>query len=140
MSFFTFLIVLPFLLLATSKAGNRFLGDLSLGVLQRSHKKKYPLVLLKLMMRYGEDLVWANKIKEGEEVLKFLVDLTEQRNDASVLRKGQFVYLIQKYRIKYVYILSALRHRLTIERSESSLDQGNGLCSLNSLLDLVVHL
>ena len=61
-------------------------GDLSLSV-----KKKYPLALIKLMTRYGEDLIWSNKITKAEAVLKFVVTLTEGRSDASELRKGKVV-------------------------------------------------
>ena len=56
--------------------------------LSKSAKKKYPLVLLTLMKRYAEDLIWANKIEEGGHVLKFIVGITEDRTDASDLRKG----------------------------------------------------
>ncbi|XP_078356917.1 uncharacterized protein LOC144641766 isoform X1 [Oculina patagonica] len=49
--------------------------------------KKYPLALLKLMTRYAEDLIWANKISSSEAVLNFIIQLTEGRTDASHLRK-----------------------------------------------------
>ena len=60
--------------------------DLSLSV-----KKKYPLALIKLMTRYGEDLIWSNKITEAEAVLRFVVTLTEGRSDAPELRKGKII-------------------------------------------------
>lgn len=56
--------------------------------LSNSAKSKYPLVLLKLMKRYADDLIWANKIEEGGQVFRFIIGLTENRMDASGLRKG----------------------------------------------------
>ncbi|KAL9982771.1 hypothetical protein ACROYT_G004869 [Oculina patagonica] len=53
-----------------------------------SEMKKYPLALLKLMTRYAEDLIWANKISSSEAVLNFIIQLTEGRTDVSYLRKG----------------------------------------------------
>ncbi|KAJ7390685.1 hypothetical protein OS493_023397 [Desmophyllum pertusum] len=55
--------------------------------LSNSAKSKYPLVLLKLMKRYADDLIWANKIEEGARVLRFIIGLTENRMEASALRK-----------------------------------------------------
>ena len=52
-------------------------------------QNKYPLVLLKLMNRHAADLVWANEIKFGEKILQFIIRITENRNDASALRKGE---------------------------------------------------
>ena len=52
------------------------------------------------MTRYGEDLIWSNKITEAEAVLKFVVTLTEERADASQLRKGKVVrtfFLLRGY-------------------------------------------
>lgn len=49
---------------------------------------KYPLLLLKLMTRYAEDLIWANKIKSSDAVLNFIIRLTEGRPEAADLRKG----------------------------------------------------
>lgn len=69
--------------------------------LSRRAKEKYPLALIKLMTRYGEDLIWANKITNAETVLKFTVTLTEGRSDASELRTGEFIFsariLLNKY-------------------------------------------
>ena len=67
--------------------GEDFLQKLDL---TKDIKSKYPLVLLRLMKRYAEDLIWANKIEDGERVFKFIVDLTEDRADAANIRKGQF--------------------------------------------------
>ncbi|XP_078357256.1 uncharacterized protein LOC144642139 [Oculina patagonica] len=52
-----------------------------------SEMKKYPLALLKLMTRYAEDLIWANKISSSEAVLNFVIQLTQGREEASYLRK-----------------------------------------------------
>ena len=56
--------------------------------LTTSAKQKYPLVLLKLMRRHAEDLIWANNIEMGEKVLKFICRVTEERDDASSIREG----------------------------------------------------
>ena len=53
-------------------------------------KQKYPLVLLKLMKRHAEDLIWANDIEMGEKIFKFILRVTEERDDASAIREGQF--------------------------------------------------
>ena len=55
-------------------------------------QNKYPFVLLKLMKRHAEDLIWANEIKLGGKILKFLCRITENREDASALRKGEFLF------------------------------------------------
>lgn len=41
------------------------------------------------MTRYAEDLIWANKIKTGEAIFKFLLNITKHRANSSELRKGQ---------------------------------------------------
>ena len=69
--------------------------------LSRSAKGKYPLALIKLMTRYGEDLIWANKITKAETVLKFIVTLTEGRSDAFELRIGESFFLYYTCYIKY---------------------------------------
>ena len=56
--------------------------------LTTSAKQKYPLVLLKLMKRHAEDLIWANDVEMGEKILKFICRVTEERNDASSIREG----------------------------------------------------
>ncbi|KAL9982967.1 hypothetical protein ACROYT_G005082 [Oculina patagonica] len=55
--------------------------------LSRSAKDQYPLSLIKLMTRYAEDLIWANKIPLAEAVLNFIVTLTEEKSEASEFRK-----------------------------------------------------
>ena len=51
------------------------------------------------MTRYGEDLIWSNKITKAEAVLKFIVNLTEGRSDASEMRKGEILF-----RVNYIII------------------------------------
>jgi len=63
-------------------------SDLSL-----SAKRKYPLPLIKLMTRYGEDLIWADNITKAEAVMKFIVTLTEGITGASEFRNGKFSFL-----------------------------------------------
>ncbi|KAL9982974.1 hypothetical protein ACROYT_G005089 [Oculina patagonica] len=55
--------------------------------LRRKDIRKYPLSLLKLMARYAEDLIWANRISNGKAVFRFLLRLTQRRSDSSELRK-----------------------------------------------------
>ncbi|XP_078380197.1 uncharacterized protein LOC144663138 [Oculina patagonica] len=67
-------------------------GEMELAYITKSYlsykeKMKYPLVLLKLMKRHAEDLIWANNIEEGKTVLEFLVDVTDDRADASKINK-----------------------------------------------------
>ena len=38
--------------------------------------KKYPLQLIKMMTRYGEELLWANDVKKSDAVFKFVVKLS----------------------------------------------------------------
>lgn len=61
--------------------------------LSRSEKDSYPLVLIKLMTRYAEDLVWANKLTKAEAVFNFIITLTEGRSDATESRKGKCLKL-----------------------------------------------
>jgi len=63
-----------------------FLQKSSLG--EREMNQKYPLLLLKLMARYAEDLIWANKIQKGKDIFSFLLTVPYYRWDAYELRKG----------------------------------------------------
>ena len=54
-----------------------------------SEKQRYPLVLLKLMLRYAEDLIFANKIDKGGDVFKFVITCT-------LARRRKEAYEIQK--------------------------------------------
>ncbi|CAH3128096.1 unnamed protein product, partial [Pocillopora meandrina] len=49
--------------------------------------KKYPLQLIKMMTRYGEELLWANDVKKSDAVFKFVVNLSNGNPEASELRK-----------------------------------------------------
>ena len=51
-------------------------------------KQSYPMNLLVLMKRYAENLIWLNEVDKGEEVFRFLVSLTENREDAANIRRG----------------------------------------------------
>ena len=59
--------------------------------LSRSEKDSYPWTLIKLMIRYAEDLVWANKLTKAEAVFTFTLTLTEGRSDANELRKDKYL-------------------------------------------------
>ena len=72
---------------ADGKVASSFLQKSSLGPKEMN---KYPLPLLKLMARYAEDLIWANKIQIGTSAFRFLLKLPIQRRDTYELRKGQF--------------------------------------------------
>ena len=50
--------------------------------------KKYPLQLIKMMTRYGEELLWANDVKKSDAVFKFVVNLSYGNPEASELRRG----------------------------------------------------
>ncbi|XP_027037529.1 uncharacterized protein LOC113665984 [Pocillopora damicornis] len=49
--------------------------------------KKYPLQLIKMMTRYGEELLWANDVKKSDAVFKFVVNLSNGNPEASELRR-----------------------------------------------------
>lgn len=61
-----------------------YLQKFSLGPKQL---KKYPLQLIKMMTRYGQDLLWANNIKKSDAVFKFVVKLSSGKPGASELTK-----------------------------------------------------
>ena len=50
--------------------------------------KKYPLQLIKMMTRYGEELLWANDVKKSDAVFKFVVNLSNGNPEASELKRG----------------------------------------------------
>lgn len=84
-----------FVFLASVSAGSN--GEVNDSYLQksnlsRSEKDSYPLPLIKLMTRYAEDLIWANKITKAEAVFNFTLTLKEGRSDASELRIGKSIY------------------------------------------------
>ena len=62
-----------------------YLQKFSLGTKQL---KTYPLQLIKMMTRYGEDLLWANDVKKSDTVFKFVVKLSNGKPGASQLRRG----------------------------------------------------
>lgn len=68
--------------------------------LSRSEKDSYPLVLIKLMIRYAENPVWANKLTKAEAVFNYIITLTEGRSDATEPRKGKCLKLTNN--IKYL--------------------------------------
>ena len=44
-------------------------------------KHSYPLALLRLMRRHAEDLLWADNLNEGRQVLRFIKDVTLGNTD-----------------------------------------------------------
>lgn len=87
-----FILFIVLFYLAKTSAGNN--GQVERSYIQffltlrRKDIRKYPLSLLKLMARYAEDLIWANRISNGKAVFRFLLRLTQRRSDSSELRKG----------------------------------------------------
>lgn len=69
---------------SNGQVADSYLQKSDLGSSQRS---KYPLPLLKVMTRYAEDLLWANKTATASEVYTFLVNLTEGRAEAMEITK-----------------------------------------------------
>ena len=67
-------------------------SNLQKSELSRSQKDVYPLPLLKVITRYAEDLVWANKTEDAKAVLTFLVNVTDGRSDSSELKKREYKY------------------------------------------------
>ncbi len=88
--------------------------------LSRSAKEQYPLPLIKLMARYADDLIWANKIPHAEAVLNFTVTLTEGRTDASEFRKGKFIRVTTVNR--YQTSASTSKQKITSHFTFSSFD------------------
>ena len=75
---------------SNGKVADSFLQKLNL---DRSQKDKYPVVLIKVMTRYAEDLVWVNNTRNAQAVFEFIADLAIGRDDD--LRKckmGRHIY------------------------------------------------
>lgn len=72
-------------------------------------EKKYPLVLLTLMKRHAEDLIWANNIKLGGQILKFISRITDGRTDASKIRKGQSLHWSMRSKRILLHTVQKLR-------------------------------
>ena len=80
--------------------------------LSRSQKDMYPLPLLKVMTRYAEDLVWANKTADAEAVLTFLVNVTDGRSDSLELKKREYNYQSEVIQCKNMIMDSGLWQNL----------------------------
>ena len=80
--------------------------------LSRSQKDMYPLPLLKVMTRYAEDLVWANKTADAEAVLAFLVNVTDGRSDSLELKKREYNYQSEVIQCKNIIMDSGLWQNL----------------------------
>ena len=57
-------------------------------------KEATPKVLLRLIRRHAEDLLWANNTDEGRHVLEFIKSITSEREDAGDIFKGN-IHLLQ---------------------------------------------
>ena len=62
---------------------------------------KYPLQLIKMMTRYGEDLLWANNVEKSDAVFKFVVKLSSDKPRASELTKGSTLSNIFSFNVGY---------------------------------------
>ena len=80
--------------------------------LSRSQKDMYPLPLLKVMTRYAEDLVWANKTGDAEAVFTFLVNVTDGRSDSLELKKREYNYQSEVIKCKNMIISGGLWQNL----------------------------
>ena len=80
--------------------------------LSRSQKDMYPLPLLKVMTRYAEDLIWANKTADAEAVLTFLVNVTDGRSDSLELKKREYNYQSEVIQCKNMIMESGLWQNL----------------------------
>ena len=54
-------------------------------------KQSYPLMLLRIMKRHAEDLLWANNVDEGRQVLRFIKDVSAGRQDAREFYRGKII-------------------------------------------------
>lgn len=60
------------------------------GELDQAGKDSYPIVLLRVIKRHAEDLLWKGEITQGRAALHFLKSVTEERidPDAVAINKG----------------------------------------------------
>lgn len=61
-----------------------------------TEKAVYPLSLIKLMTRYGEDLVWLNNIRMAKAVFKFVRKIAKGRKDAKDLRQCKYRFFMKQ--------------------------------------------
>ena len=58
-------------------------------------KKSYPLAVINIIRREAEDLLLSNSNdKKGRDSLKFILSLTNDRNDLEALKKGETSYVL----------------------------------------------
>ena len=65
-------------------------------------KRSYPKVLLRLVRRHAEDLLWANNTDEGRHVLEFIKTIASEREDARDMFKGK-IHLLQKNDLAFLF-------------------------------------
>ena len=60
------------------------------GELDQTGKHSYPIVLLRVIKRQAEDLLWKGEVTQGRAALHFLKSVTEERtdSDAVAINKG----------------------------------------------------
>lgn len=65
--------------------------------LDSASKQSYPLMLLRIMKRHAEDLLWANNVDEGREVLRFIKDVSAGRQDAREFYRGKIIISVSEF-------------------------------------------
>lgn len=73
--------------------------------LDNSAMQRYPLVLIKLMTRLAEDLIWANNLDKAKAVFQFVVTITKERTDALEYRKSKQKSIVINTRNKQLWAL-----------------------------------
>jgi len=58
------------------------------GTLDNTNKNNYPRVLLRVIKRQAEDLLWRDDVREGRKALRFLKWVTRGLRDAREINKG----------------------------------------------------
>lgn len=60
------------------------------GELDQAGKHSYPIVLLRVIKRQAEDLLWKGEVAQGRAALHFLKSVTKERtdSDAVAINKG----------------------------------------------------
>ena len=77
-----------------------------------TNKQSYPLALLRLMRRHAEDLLWADNLNEGRQVLRFIKAVTSERTDARDFFKGKILQTFYSLPLLFhYYVISPYKSR-----------------------------
>ena len=103
---FRFIVSAPVSAGLTGQVADTFLQKLNL---DRSQKDKYPVVLMKVMTRYAENLVWLNNTRNAQAVFEFIADLATGRDeDLEKCKMDWHIYWILSFRILHCQKITAL--------------------------------